>query len=487
LTVPLLAQNVLTVDNSGNLTASGALTGLSVSAEAGVAGGTYSSGLTVSGSSGRYCLLSLSAPVGSGATANVYLTGTTTVPVGAALVMQTSGQGYTSAPIQRRQPSPPSAGHGRIWFSNATDWAFKAPMGIDQGNNFSAMVSANKGAASGAYVPYYWGVGNAAPASTWHVYDATAVSIGPATPTGTVSGSLNLISSGSYTGSPTSLPVTYCVALSSSSNYTWGTTGCSGGGSGPVSGCVSGTCNLSNNVKVQFSANTGTSGQMWNIVVSPGGTTGEVIQAGISQNSNENLWTVEGNAGSAAPLWGISSGGDLLGYGSGTTNAVTIHAPTGLSSPYNFNLPTAAGSSGQVLTSGGGGSAVTAWNTLSATNITAGILGVAYGGTGADLNSTGGTSQVLKQTSTGAAVSVAQLACGDLSNAATSCSVDATNANNVANGTLGVSYGGTGANLSSTGGANHVLKQTSTGAARLAWGELESGRPPPFSRGRGRL
>lgn len=64
------------------------------------------------------------------------------------------------------------------------------------------------------------------------------------------------------------------------------------------------------------------------------------------------------------------------------------------------------------------------------------ILSLALGGTHADLSGTGGTSQVLKQTSIGGNVSVAQLACGDLSNAVASCSTDATNATNIGSGTL---------------------------------------------------
>lgn len=46
-------------------------------------------------------------------------------------------------------------------------------------------------------------------------------------------------------------------------------------------------------------------------------------------------------------------------------------------------------------------------------------VGLAYGGTNSDLSATGGTSQVLKQTTVGGNVSVAQLAASDLSNGTT--------------------------------------------------------------------
>jgi hypothetical protein len=46
-------------------------------------------------------------------------------------------------------------------------------------------------------------------------------------------------------------------------------------------------------------------------------------------------------------------------------------------------------------------------------------IGLAYGGTNADLSATGGTSQVLQQASGGAAVTVGQLAVADLSTAKT--------------------------------------------------------------------
>lgn len=56
---------------------------------------------------------------------------------------------------------------------------------------------------------------------------------------------------------------------------------------------------------------------------------------------------------------------------------------------------------------------------LDASKITTGLLALARGGTNADLSATGGTSQVLKQVSVGAAITVGQLAASDLSNGVT--------------------------------------------------------------------
>lgn len=57
---------------------------------------------------------------------------------------------------------------------------------------------------------------------------------------------------------------------------------------------------------------------------------------------------------------------------------------------------------------------------LNGSNIASGTVALARGGTNADLSATGGSSQVLKQTSAGAAVSVAQLASTDLSDVVSS-------------------------------------------------------------------
>ena len=63
---------------------------------------------------------------------------------------------------------------------------------------------------------------------------------------------------------------------------------------------------------------------------------------------------------------------------------------------------------------------------LSASAITSGLLALARGGTNADLSATGGTSQVLKQATAGAAITVAQLAFTDVSGAATLAQLPAT-------------------------------------------------------------
>ena len=71
-----------------------------------------------------------------------------------------------------------------------------------------------------------------------------------------------------------------------------------------------------------------------------------------------------------------------------------------------YDSTDSAGSAGQVLLSTG-------------TGVEWGTLGLEYGGTDANLSATGGTSQVLMQTSSGAAITVAQLAASNLANGTT--------------------------------------------------------------------
>jgi hypothetical protein len=56
---------------------------------------------------------------------------------------------------------------------------------------------------------------------------------------------------------------------------------------------------------------------------------------------------------------------------------------------------------------------------ISTSQVNSGLLALANGGTDANLSGTGGTSQVLHQSSTGAAITVSQLAASDLSNGTT--------------------------------------------------------------------
>src|SRR5208282_4512132 len=85
----------------------------------------------------------------------------------------------------------------------------------------------------------------------------------------------------------------------------------------------------------------------------------------------------------------------------GTTSGVVTVLPQAAAGTYNFNLPTSAGTSGQPLLSGGGGS----------TAMTFGTLGVAAGGTGIVSGTSGG---VLCFTGAATIASSAALTSGEL-------------------------------------------------------------------------
>jgi len=95
---------------------------------------------------------------------------------------------------------------------------------------------------------------------------------------------------------------------------------------------------------------------------------------------------------------GISSYtiGDLLYASGATTLSKLIDAATG-----------------NALISGGAGVAPS-WGKIGLTTHISGILGLANGGVNADLSGTGGAGRVLKQSSSGAAITVATLVAGDL-------------------------------------------------------------------------
>ena len=89
---------VITVDSSGDLSAVGNVQGSSLISEAGVAGGTYGSGITTTGAPPQTCMIQFTNGGGTGATASVELTGTNTIAVNSPLMIVSPGQGYTSAP-----------------------------------------------------------------------------------------------------------------------------------------------------------------------------------------------------------------------------------------------------------------------------------------------------------------------------------------------------------------------------------------------------
>jgi hypothetical protein len=95
---------------------------------------------------------------------------------------------------------------------------------------------------------------------------------------------------------------------------------------------------------------------------------------------------------------------------------------------------------------------------------TAQITKLQNGGFGVNLSTTGGTGKVLRQDSTGGTITVGPIACSELTDGATSCSTDATNAANYSQGTLATARLGTG-----TADASTILRGNNT------WGQAGIG------------
>ncbi len=120
------------------------------------------------------------------------------------------------------------------------------------------------------------------------------------------------------------------------------------------------------------------------------------------------------NASASSVLLGrrdASSGAfEEITLGTGLTMTGTV-----LSSPDAGGTVTSVNASGGTTGLSFTGGPITTSGTLTLT----GTLGLASGGTNANLSATGGTSQVLKQTTVGGAITVGQLAAADLSNGST--------------------------------------------------------------------
>jgi hypothetical protein len=403
---PGLAQDVLTVDTFGNVVANGNVTTTSVVTESVVVAGTYTSGITASGANNTTCQIAFTNGGGTGAIATVTVSPANTVQAPQALTVTAGGLGYTSPPnagtvsvgtatscavstlvvsttlggyvlnaLTGPQPSTPASPHGLMWFDNASDWPLAVPMAIDASGNASAMVRTGKGTAIGSYTPYYSSIGGLTPpTATLNVYNSTAstVSIVPV-----VSGAITATAGGPYstTGAIGSNVVTvYCVQVTASTMFEWGTDPNCITFTSTGNLLTTGIFSLSLGVTVTFSAATGgTVGQNWVITATPGGSTTELVQAGINQAGN--VWEVENN--SAAVQWAVTQTGSLSG-GPGNTLTVAgsgggsaqIQSPSSAFTSYNLNLPSTPGAANAVLTSQGPGTTPMTWTVLNTTAMT---------------------------------------------------------------------------------------------------------------------
>lgn len=124
------------------------------------------------------------------------------------------------------------------------------------------------------------------------------------------------------------------------------------------------------------------------------------LQFNQGDGQSVDIWRVRNTAGNRDLVLVDKDG--LFKIGNATnTEVVAIRA---LGGNYNFYLPQTAGTTGQPLLSAAGSNPMTF-----------GTLGVAAGGTGADLSATGGTGYLVKQESAGAAFTVGAVALDDLS------------------------------------------------------------------------
>lgn len=174
----------------------------------------------------------------------------------------------------------------------------------------------------------------------------------------------------------------------------------------------------------------------------------------------------------------IANGGTGQATASAAFNALSPNTTTGDISYYgsatNSRLAGNTSSTKNFLTQTGTGSASAApvWGTIAAGDLpnhstallTSGQLALARGGTNADLSATGGASQVLKQASSGATITVGQLAFTDVS------------------GTLGIGAGGTGQVTANAALNAFMPTQTSnsgkyltTDGTNTSWGTVSSG------------
>lgn len=237
-----------------------------------------------------------------------------------------------------------------------------------------------------------------------------------------------------------------------------------------------------------------TSGQ---IVLARGGTGADLSATGGSGQVLKQS-TIGGTVSvSALTPSDMPNGIDATKLGTGTVSNAELGYLDGLTSSVQTQID---------------GKANTA-HSHAANDITSGQIVLARGGTGADLSSTGGSGQVLKQSTLGGTVSVSALVAGDMPDGISAAKIGTGTVSNdelgyldgvtssvqnqingkanfahdhaagdVTSGQIAVARGGTGADLSATGGSGQVLKQSTLGGnisvSALAAGDMPNGIDP---------
>lgn len=201
-------------------------------------------------------------------------------------------------------------------------------------------------------------------------------------------------------------------------------------------------------------------GTAWTVL--PPGTTGQFLKT-LGNGANPTWGTASGS-GTVTSV-GLSSPSSSITLGG--TNPVTISGTIQVDvNNAHANHWTAVQSfdSGDFVLNGASSGTLT-MNAAA----TAGTNTITWPAGTTNFTATGGASQVLRQSSGGAAITVGQLACGNLSDGATSCSTDTTNASNITSGTLAAARGGAGT-------INGALKGNGSGVvSQAACADLSNG------------